>query len=226
MEKTKRAHRSMRRKLTPEDEQLLSAFDRQRAAALRALLGGSTMALAGRAAGVTRQCVWLWRQVDKDFDAACVEAMDRGTDRAEETLAKCALMAEDDPRYVGALIFLLKNRRPKVWRDAHDLHHAGGDGEPIRVEIRRAGVELCPVNGLPLESGTHERVPVRRVADGEQVDDSAGANVIGAAATAAGSAEEAAGDPTPTGGSAPPATCEPGDPEGAPRVGETLPNHG
>ena len=113
---------------------------------LAVLTGGGTLEQAAAAAGASRWALRKWRNADPDFDAACKDAIEAGTDSAEDILSECAGKALQDPRYQTSLIFLLKNRRPKVWRDAHDLHHVGGDGEPIRVEIRRAGGQAPPVS--------------------------------------------------------------------------------
>ena len=92
--------------------------------ALDALAEGSLISEAAEAAGVHRGTLLRWRK-DSPFAELWAEADDAGCDELEETLHVCAKKAQDDPRYIGALIFSLCNRRPQRWRNKRTVEHEG-----------------------------------------------------------------------------------------------------
>ena len=54
--------------------------------------------------------------------------------------AKRKEMSEDDiPPDPTSMIFWLKNRRPKDWRDKHEQVLSGADGKPIKIEWETVG---------------------------------------------------------------------------------------
>jgi hypothetical protein len=85
------------------------------------LRAGASVGDAARGVGICRATAYNRRKLDPTFAAAWDEAVEEGTDRAETVLAQCALNARKDPKYQTSLIFLLKNRRPKQWRDRQEV---------------------------------------------------------------------------------------------------------
>jgi len=63
-----------------------------------------------------------------------------GDGREWRVTAKRKEMSEDEiPPDPTAMIFWLKNRQPKDWRDKHEQEITGKDGAPLTVKILRAG---------------------------------------------------------------------------------------
>jgi hypothetical protein len=102
---------------------------------LQLLRMGASVGDAAKGAGVCRKTAYNRRAEDPAFAAAWDDAVEVGTDRAETVLAECALKARTDPKYQTSLIFLLKNRRPHVWRDVHDLRHTGSIPSEIVIRV-------------------------------------------------------------------------------------------
>ena len=115
--------------------------------ALRANAG--TVAAAARDAGIERrETAYDWRKKDPDFAEAWDDAMEDVTETAERELYRRAVTGIDKPVfYKGVvcaeaireysdtcLIFLLKSKRPEVYRDRQSVEHSGPDGGPIRTE--------------------------------------------------------------------------------------------
>ena len=91
------------------------------ARALAAVRAGGLYKEAAKAAGVDQATLWKWRKDDAAFAAAFEESLDAGTDSQEQTLAFCVNKARRDPAYQTSLIFSLKNRRPRKWRDRREV---------------------------------------------------------------------------------------------------------
>jgi len=83
---------------------------------------------------VGRRTLFRWKK-NEEFN----EALRRGklqTDaRVTERLYQRAMGGD-----VTAMIFWLKNRRPDLWRDRHDV----GVSEPIVVKVQRVITNACP----------------------------------------------------------------------------------
>lgn len=106
---------------------------------------GATDAEMATAFGVTVSTVALWKVQHKDFSDAQRVGKAMADQRVEASLYRRAMGYEHDEtdlRVVGtrlvktpirkhyppdttACIFWLKNRKPKDWRDKHDVEHSG-----------------------------------------------------------------------------------------------------
>ena len=102
--------RNARNAEKPEEAE---AFDAPRMRALEALRDGAAVAEAAEAAGVRRNTLWRWRQADEAFALAYHDAEEHGTDTLEKVARKRAVEGSDT-----LLIFLLKARRPAMYRDS------------------------------------------------------------------------------------------------------------
>ena len=85
---------------------------------LRAVAGGATISAAAQAAGISRRTAYQWRNRYSTFAAAWDDALETGTDRLEEEAVRRALGGSDT-----LLIFLLKARRPHIYRERMDMQH-------------------------------------------------------------------------------------------------------
>lgn len=107
---------------TPEKGELL----------LDKLSKGFSVTAACKAEGVGRMTYYDWRKADLAFAAAADDAIESGTDLLEDEAKRRAtgLMGSDT-----LLIFLLKARRPAMYRDkiAHEV--SGPDGAPLTVTL-------------------------------------------------------------------------------------------
>jgi len=74
---------------------------------------------------MTRSAAYDWRKADPNFAEAWEDAVEAGTDRLEDRVLAKAHRMDDGPA-VTAAIFLLKARRPKKYRDHHQIEHSGG----------------------------------------------------------------------------------------------------
>ena len=96
-----------------------------RAKIIGALQAGADMAIAAKAMGVDRKTIYRTMERDPSFADEVREARDFADERVEKSLFDSAMKGN-----VTAMIFWLKNRKPKVWRDQHDLviERGGDDG--------------------------------------------------------------------------------------------------
>jgi hypothetical protein len=85
---------------------------KKRNAFLTALAAGNSVTAAAAAAGIGRTAVYDWRDDDSEFAAAWDAAAEESTDLLEEEARRRALSASD-----VLLIFLLKARRPHIYRE-------------------------------------------------------------------------------------------------------------
>ena len=110
----------------------------QRGKFLEALAAGLSVTGAAAEAGVHRATPYGWREADPDFAKAWDIARDAGTDRLEDEAWRRAYEGNERPVFqAGALvgktrdysdlllIFLLKGRRPDVYRDNAKLEVSG-----------------------------------------------------------------------------------------------------
>lgn len=101
---------------------------------------------AAAAAGVGRRTVYDWRSEDEDFATRWDGAEQESHDRLEREAFRRAAEGTDKPVFQGGqqvgtiheysdtlLIFLLKARRPAVYRDNHRVELTGADGGPMEV---------------------------------------------------------------------------------------------
>lgn len=103
---------------------------------------------AAKAAQVHRSTVYEWRASDPVFAAAWFDVEERSTELLErEAYRRAAVGVERAIFHKGEvvgreqeysdvlLIFMLKARRPAVYREQHRVELAGVDGAPISAEI-------------------------------------------------------------------------------------------
>lgn len=142
-------------KATPEKE----VNDLAKAVIIAALAAGSTVLLAAQEAGVNKTTAYRWRESDKDFAQAWDDALEEGTDRLEQEALRRARDGVSKPVFhkgnvVGHVqeysdtlaIFLLKARRPEVYRERASLEHTGPNGQPLPASTTtvQAGVLVVP----------------------------------------------------------------------------------
>ncbi len=124
-----------------------SKQDQQREAILVSLELGSSREAACAAASVGRSTFYEWLEKDEGFCEA-VEAVERALIETVESVAlACALKAEEDPRYVRAMLAWLDNkagwgrRDPLRFINLDDLSDeelaALAHGEPIETILAR-----------------------------------------------------------------------------------------
>lgn len=105
---------------------------------LVALRMGASYAKAAMASGLSRSALYYWMGEDEDFQAACKEAEEEGTDRLEDEMLRRAVDGTDKPVFhqgsvVGTVreysdtlaIFLAKARRPDKFKDRAAVEHSG-----------------------------------------------------------------------------------------------------
>jgi hypothetical protein len=112
-------------------------------------LGGHVMN-AAQVAGVTRQTAYKARDSDEDFALAWADAIEEATETLERVAVRRATVGTKRPVFyrgevVGSirdisdtlLIFLLKSRRPEVYRDnAKPQHeHSGTVSRDVVIDI-------------------------------------------------------------------------------------------
>lgn len=90
------------------------------------LVKGQTITAAAKASGICRRTAYSWRESDKTFAEAWDDALEIGTEKLETEATRRALEGSDT-----LLIFLLKARRPKVYRERVSTEVTGPDGQPL-----------------------------------------------------------------------------------------------
>ena len=104
--------------------------------------GGGNVSFSCRKLGKPRATIYLWREKDKGFNEECKKAIEEGketlADEAEVSLR--SIVRKGDSR---AVIFTLKNLRPKRWRDSQVIEHEGQiEFEGISDELKKAAKEV------------------------------------------------------------------------------------
>lgn len=102
------------------------AVKKQRQELLDALRSGASVTAACRVVGVPRRTAYQWREDDENFAAEWADALEEGTDALEDEARRRAMESSDT-----LMIFLLKGRRPEVYKDRVANEHTGKDGAPI-----------------------------------------------------------------------------------------------
>lgn len=103
-----------------------------------AAVNKTTLVEIAKGLGVTRSTISLWKDVHPEFSEALKAARDQVDDAVEHSLYERAtgitLGSGDDMRILPpdttAMIFWLKNRRSKEWRDRQEIEHSGSI-EPV-----------------------------------------------------------------------------------------------
>jgi hypothetical protein len=99
------------------------------------LLGATDAELAGFF-GVSESTINNWKQDHPGF----LESLRGGKVEANARVAH-ALYEKAVGGDTTAMIFWLKNRRSDVWRDKHNVEHAGDGGGPVEVTITHRVVD-------------------------------------------------------------------------------------
>ena len=95
---------------------------------LRVLASGSSVRAACEAAGISKTAAFAWRNDDADFAAAWDQANETGTEALEDEAVRRALAGSDT-----MMIFLLKARRPMVYRETLRL---GGMADTAAINLK------------------------------------------------------------------------------------------
>lgn len=90
------------------------------------LVKGQTITAAAKASGICRRTAYSWRESDKTFAEVWDDALEIGTEKLETEATRRALEGSDT-----LLIFLLKARRPKIYRERVSTEVTGPDGQPL-----------------------------------------------------------------------------------------------
>jgi hypothetical protein len=97
---------------------------------LEAIATGATVSQAAKAGNVGRTTVYDKIANDPKFAAAFDNATEQGTDLLEAEATRRAISGSDT-----MLIFLLKARRPRRFRDNATIEHTGPNGGPIQQNV-------------------------------------------------------------------------------------------
>lgn len=113
---------------------------------LAALRRGVSAGAAATEAGISRSTAQDWRADDPDFAARWEDAYEEGTDALEDEARRRAFTGVDTPVFYGGarvgevrkfsdalLMFLLRNRRPEVYRERATTELLQRD-DPIETE--------------------------------------------------------------------------------------------
>lgn len=100
------------------------------------LVKGQTITDAVKAAGICRRTAYSWRESDKAFAEAWDDALEIGTEKLEKEATRRALKSSDT-----LLIFLLKARRPTVYRERVSAELTGPRVSSLQAQ---SGVLVVP----------------------------------------------------------------------------------
>ena len=140
---------------TPENEE----DDVTKMVFLVELNAGETVRDAARTACVGRATIYRWRDDDEEFAEAWDDAIDAGTELLELEAIRRGRDGVRKPVFHQGqicghvqeysdtlLIFMLKARRPQVYRDRASLEHTGPNGQPLPAPTTtvQAGVLVVP----------------------------------------------------------------------------------
>ena len=112
---------------------------------LATLAGGSSVTAACKIAHLARATVYEWRKSDPDFSIAWHDALETGTELLEDVARERAMAVSD-----VLMIFLLKARRPDVYRERFDHRLSGGNGGAVR-HAHEVAVDLQKLSTADLE---------------------------------------------------------------------------
>lgn len=98
--------------------------EEKKAEFLKKLESGISIAGAARTVGVSHSTVYNLINKDKEFKKLVDEAREAGSDRMEDTLLNIGVR----DRNVTSLIFLLKGRRPEIYREKYQADIINSDG--------------------------------------------------------------------------------------------------
>lgn len=114
------------------------------------LRGGRTVEGAARSVGIHRRALYRFRDRNKEFRRAWDEAWEAGIEALEDELRRRGFEGVEKPVFHGgvvvgsvrefdttAAIFILKARKPEVYRDNARIEHTGPGGGPVQVESFR-----------------------------------------------------------------------------------------
>ena len=99
------------------DKRHVSFTPRRKAVFINAISEGASAKKAAELAGVARNTPYYQKKQDPEFADAWADAMERQADGLEDALHDLPIEKANP----AGIIFSLKNRRPQVWRDQHDL---------------------------------------------------------------------------------------------------------
>ena len=100
----------------------------KRAKFLAAIADGKSVSSAAKIADLARFTVYDWRKADAEFAKDWDDAIEAGTDKLED-------LAREQAKATPVMtMFLLKARRPEIYKDRVYNEHAGKDGGPIQTE--------------------------------------------------------------------------------------------
>lgn len=113
---------------------------------LEELLKCANITASAKKAKIDRKQIYRWKKEDPKFLEAFNEAVSIGIDALESEAIRRAYEGTEKPIFQGGkkvgtvreysdtlLIFLLKGRKPEVYKERHE--HTGKDGEAIEQEI-------------------------------------------------------------------------------------------
>lgn len=141
-----------------QGDRLDPAFPKKRAF-LTAYVRAGTLAHAAEAAGVTPRAHYHWLETDPSYVDAYRAAINVAADTLESEAISRARDGWDEPVYQNGklvgyvrkksdtlLIFLLKGRRPSVFRERYEV--TGKDGGPIQMQPVMAKLEELSTEDL------------------------------------------------------------------------------
>lgn len=130
------AEKDWRRELAWPKPPNAPVTEEQKQRFLDALRSGASVTEAAQAAPFDRATAYKLRKHDEVFAREWFDTIEEGTETLERECARRAMDGSD-----LLMIFLLKARRPEVYRDRYEVHHT--TGEPLTAgdleAIRDAG---------------------------------------------------------------------------------------
>ena len=111
---------------------LTNLTDAHKAKLLAKLATGASISASAKAAGVSRQTYYDWRENDETFAKLADEAIETGTDSLEDSALRQAKGGN-----TSLMVLLLKARRPDKYKDRIANEHSGQNGEPLKIVIER-----------------------------------------------------------------------------------------
>jgi adenine-specific DNA methylase len=108
--------------------------EKARTTFLEAFASGTTVVEACRLSGLATSTVYTMRKRDEEFAARWADALEQGTEMLEAEARRRAMKSSD-----LLMIFLLKARRPEVYRERREVMHSGSIGPSVEdlEEVRQ-----------------------------------------------------------------------------------------